>query len=282
VQFKLWKVSSGGTEGTCQGQTGEDCLYKTGTCSITPDQDGIFSTLIGSNCGSEIPNSIFTENPNVYLGVTVGADSEMTPRQPIANVGYAINAETLQGFPPGTSTSNIPFINQDGNLLIAVASPGIRSTFASADFTLSSAKTAIIQSAGTGDVVLKATGSGTLKFGTGWSGTDSYTRMIINNAGNVGIGTTDPGTANLAVMGGNVGIGTTSPSQKLEVAGNIYANAGQIRLGNFASAPTAIGAGSMYYDSTTQKVYYYNNASWVEIRRRTKLVDAKFRSSLPR
>jgi intein/homing endonuclease len=233
VQFKLYNVSTGGTP-----------LYTAGPCSITPDQDGIFSTLIGQSCGSEIPNSIFTENPNVYLGVTVGADSEMTPRQPIANVGYAINAETLQGFPPGQGTSNIPFINKDGNLLIAVASPGIRSTFASADFTLSSAKTAIIQSAGSGDVVLQATESGTLKFRTGGDN-DTFNRMVIDNNGLVGIGIT--------------------PSQKLEVFGNIYANAGQIRLGNFASAPTAIGAGSMYYDSTTQKVYYYNNASWVEI-----------------
>jgi len=190
VQFKLYNVSTGGIP-----------LYTAGPCSITPDQDGIFSTLIGQSCGSEIPNSIFTENPNVYLGVTVGADSEMTPRQPIANVGYAINAETLQGFPPGEGTSNIPFINKDGDLLIAVASPGIRSTFTSADFTLSSAKTAIIQSAGSGDVILQATESGALRFRTGGNN-DTYTRMIINN-------------------GGNVGIGTTSPNQTLSVAGTL-------------------------------------------------------------
>ena len=233
VQFKLYDVATGGTP-----------LYTAGPCSTTPDQDGIFSTLIGQSCGSEIPNSIFTENSNVYLGVTVGADSEMTPRQPIANVGYAINAETLQGFPPGTGTSNIPFINQDGNLLIAVASPGIHSTFTSADFTVSSAKTAIIQSAGSGDVVLQATGSGTLKFRTAGDN-DSFNRMIIDNNGLVGIGTT--------------------PTQKLEVSGNIYANSGQIRLGSFASSPTAIGAGSLYYNSTTQKVYYYNGSAWTEM-----------------
>jgi len=234
VQFKLYNVSTAGTP-----------LYTAGPCSITPDQDGIFSTLIGSDCGSEIPHSVFTENPNVYLGVTVGSDSEMTPRQPIANVGYAINAETLQGFPPGEGTSNIPFINKDGDLLIAVAAPGIRSTFTSADFTLSSAKTAIIQSAAAGDVILQATGSGVLRFRTAGNN-DSYTQMIIDN-------------------NGNVGIGNLSPNQKLEVSGNIYANSGQIRLGNFSTAPTAIGAGSMYYDSTTQKVYYYNGSVWTEM-----------------
>ena len=191
IQFKLYNVPTSGTP-----------LYTAGPCSIIPDQDGIFSTLIGSSCGLEIDSSIFTENANIYLGVTVGSDPEMTPRQPIANVGYAINAETLQGLPPGTGKSNIPFINQDGDLLIATASPGIRSTFTSADFTLSSAKTAIIQSAGSGDVVLQATQSGDLKFRTGGSN-DSDTKMIIKNDG-------------------KVGIGTTTPNAKLEVAGDIY------------------------------------------------------------
>jgi len=243
VTFKLYNVSTGGT-----------ALYTAGACSITPDQDGIFNVLIGGQgysptppqqvCGTEIPSSIFTENANVYLGITVASDSEMTPRQQIANVGYAINAETLQGLPPGSNPSNIPFINQDGNLLIAASTPGIRSTFTSADFTLSSAKAAVIQSAGTGDVILQATESGTLKFRTGGD-SDAFNRMIIDNNGLVGIGLT--------------------PSQKLEVSGNIYANSGQIRLGNFASAPTAIGAGSMYYDSTTAKVYYYNGSAWTEM-----------------
>src|SRR3989338_4772842 len=146
VVFQLYSVSSGWT-----------ALYTTGTCSVTPDQDGIFSSLIGSDCGAEIASSVFSENTNVYLGVTVGADVEMTPRQQIANVGYAINSETLQGFPPGTNINNIPYINSDSNLLIAAAAPGIRPVYTSADFTLSSAKAAIIQSAGTGDVITQAT-----------------------------------------------------------------------------------------------------------------------------
>ncbi|MCS6955465.1 MAG: site-specific integrase, partial [Candidatus Calescibacterium sp.] len=232
VTFRLYNVSTGGT-----------ALYTAGPCSITPDQDGIFNVLIGGSgysptppqqvCGTEIPASVFTENANVYLGITIASDNEMTPRQQIANVGYAINAETLQGLPPGTQTSTIPYINQDGNLLIAASTPGIRSTFSSADFTLSSAKATIIQSAGAGDVILQATQSGILKFRVGGSN-DVNNIMTLNTSG-------------------------------AEIFGNIYANSGQIRLGNFASSPSPIGSGSLYYNSTDNKIYYYNGASWTEI-----------------
>jgi hypothetical protein len=189
VQFKLYNVPSGGSS-----------LYQSGTCSVTPDQDGIFNVVIGSGCGAEISNSVFSENPNIYLGVTVGPDAEMTPRQPIANVGYAINAETLQGLPPGTGVANIPFINKDGDMLIAVANPGIRSTFASTNFAISSANTAIIQSAGSGDVILQATESGTIRLRTGGN-SDAATHLTVTNGGNVGIGTTTPSTFKLEIAG---------------------------------------------------------------------------------
>lgn len=40
---------------------------------------------------------------------------------------------------------------------------------------------------------------------------------------------------------------------------------GQLRLGNYASAPTAAGSGSLYYDSGTNKVFYYNGSAWTEM-----------------
>ncbi|KKU32272.1 MAG: hypothetical protein UX47_C0015G0007, partial [Candidatus Collierbacteria bacterium GW2011_GWA2_46_26] len=146
--------------------------------------------------------SVFTENANIYLGVTVGADAEMTPRQQIANVGYAINSETLQGLPPGSNVSNIPYINSQGNLLIAATNPGLHSTYASSTFTISSAQATTIQSAGTGDIVLQATESGSLIFRTGGA-TDTYTRITVDNNGLVGIGDTTP-LATLTVGDGDL------------------------------------------------------------------------------
>ncbi len=40
---------------------------------------------------------------------------------------------------------------------------------------------------------------------------------------------------------------------------------GQLRLGNYAVAPTAAGSGSLYYDSVANKVYYYNGSAWTEM-----------------
>ena len=169
----------------------------TQTCTAQPDQDGIFENLVGNDsgpsCGNGIPASLFTENAEIWMGVTIASDPEMSPRQQIANVGYALNAETLQGLPPGEGASSIPFINKDGNMLIANSAPSIRSTYESANFTIASAKTLTIQSgdpdvAG-GDINLYASGSGDILFKFGPTPT---TAVTFKNDGKVGIGTTNP------------------------------------------------------------------------------------------
>ena len=117
ITFKLYTASSGGTT-----------LWDSTACSITPDGDGIFSTLLGSTCGGAIDSTVFSENASVWVGVTVGADAEATPRIQIATVAYALNSETLQGFPLGTGASTVPYLNSSGELVIAAASPKIQST----------------------------------------------------------------------------------------------------------------------------------------------------------
>ncbi|EKE04989.1 MAG: complement C1q protein [uncultured bacterium] len=148
--FKLYSVSTGGV-----------ALWNSGTCSITPDQDGVFSTLLGSSCGAEIASSVFSENASIWLGATMGADSEATPRVQIATVAYALNAETLQGYPAGTGTSTIPYINSSGSLVLANASPTIQST--SGTFAVEGlAMTITTPTASNGIITINPDGVGTL------------------------------------------------------------------------------------------------------------------------
>lgn len=223
----------------------------TRVCTADPDQDGIFANLIGDDagpsCNTELPNALFTENSTVYLGVTVGSEpTEMSPRQQIANVGYAINAETLQGMPPGQGASTVPYINKDGNLLIATSNPGIRSTYASSNFTISSAQAVTIQSAGSGDITLSASEGGALRFNT-YNGTLLERLTVLNN--------------------GNVGISNTNPSERLDVSGNATVSGniragGQLQIGRFSYEPQAAGIGSIYFNTADNTPYYFNGSAW--------------------
>ncbi|MBI4973058.1 hypothetical protein HZC27_00395 [Candidatus Roizmanbacteria bacterium] len=248
LTYNFYTVSTGGSP----------IASSTRVCTATPDQDGIFANLIGSDpgpsCTPQLPATIFSENPNVWLGVTVGSElTEMSPRQQIANVGYAMNAETLQGFPPGTTTSSIPFISTQGDLLIAATTPGIRSTYTTANFVISSAKTTTIQSANAGDIVLSATDGGALRFNT-FNGS-LVERLTVLSGGNVGISNVNPRaafdvigsasiSANLAFSGASTQIGqlnggnisfTTSPGGDAGLVTKMtFTNPGNLGIGTTA------------------------------------------------
>ena len=152
ITFKLYDADSGGST-----------LWNSGTCSITPDGDGIFSTLLGSSCGTEIDSSVFSENAEVWLGVTVAGDAEATPRIQIATVAYALNSETLQGYPASESaTANtIPALNSSGQLVLAESSPKIQST--SGTFAIEGqALTITTPNTSNGSITINPDGTGTL------------------------------------------------------------------------------------------------------------------------
>ncbi|MEK7064503.1 MAG: hypothetical protein AAB973_02770, partial [Patescibacteria group bacterium] len=114
VAFKLYNQAESGTE-----------VYSVPTCTVTPDENGIFSTQIGNGiCGTEIGPEVFSENTSLFLEVAIGGQS-LIPRQPIATSGYALNSETLQGYPASASATEntIPVVNNDGAIILGAASP---------------------------------------------------------------------------------------------------------------------------------------------------------------
>lgn len=91
--------------------------------------------------------------------------------------------------------------------------------------------------------------------GVGKAGTNLFETVFDLDSGNTGIGTTDPGTAKLAVMGGNVGIGTTLPGYGLHVVGNA-----KIESANPSDKPTLV-LGNKIDDDNAAFTAFCANAS---------------------
>lgn len=74
--FRLYNVESGDTALWTEPQNGvlvTECL---------------FSVLLGSV--ESLPQSLFAQNDSLWLGITVGGDEEMTPREKLASAPYAL------------------------------------------------------------------------------------------------------------------------------------------------------------------------------------------------
>jgi hypothetical protein len=151
MRFYLYDAVTGGTQ-----------LWDSGTCSISPDQDGIFATGLGDDCGSEISADVFSENDSIWLEVEVASET-LTPRQPIRTVPYALNSETVQGFPINATESatanTILVMNEYGEVVLGENSPTITST--SGTFTLEGEAVTIQTVPGSnGDITLSPDGTG--------------------------------------------------------------------------------------------------------------------------
>ncbi|MEX0617050.1 MAG: site-specific integrase [Candidatus Woykebacteria bacterium] len=111
IVFRIWDDDLDSTEVDCDGGGDEDCMWKSKTWSVTPDQNGIFSVLLGDTSQSDttIPASLFSDNASLWLGVKVESDSEMTPRQRIASSTYALNADALDG------VDSVSFLRSDAS-----------------------------------------------------------------------------------------------------------------------------------------------------------------------
>jgi hypothetical protein len=73
--------------------------------------DGLYNVLLGSV--NPIPADVFCGGADRWLGMKVGSDAEMTPRQRIVSVAYAYAAECAQGIAPG---HGLVIKDTDGNV----------------------------------------------------------------------------------------------------------------------------------------------------------------------
>jgi hypothetical protein len=93
LKFSLYSQSSGGTP--IWTASGTNSVPVAINVTVT---NGLFSVLLGdTDFQGQNPFNFDWYNDSLYLGVTVDADSEMSPRKRLSSVPYAFVAETLQG-----------------------------------------------------------------------------------------------------------------------------------------------------------------------------------------
>jgi hypothetical protein len=191
------------------------------TQNIQPDATGHYSVILGSATSGGLPASLFATGEAHWMGVQVGGQDEQ-PRVLLASVPYALeagDAETIGGLPPAA---------------FVLAAPGT-STASALSSSLSGSPAPGISTA----QPAKPPQSG--------SGTTDYIPIWTSS--------TVLGNSKLYQTGGNVGIGTTTPGSLLDVNGAINTNAaykigGQTVLTMPGSTNIALGYEALVSDTT--------------------------------
>ena len=129
---------------------------------VTPNQDGYFTALLGKK--SSLSQSVFNNNPNLFVGIAVGSENELQPRQQLATGGLSANSQSLQGLKPITDTDKtenvILALDSSGDLTIGgSASPTFQAT--GGQFTIAGQTLLMTTNPGSnGNIALSPDGSG--------------------------------------------------------------------------------------------------------------------------
>jgi Chaperone of endosialidase len=256
VVFHLYNVASGGS-----------ALYtETQTVTVT---NGLFNAAIGSVTPLGLPFDV-----PYYLGVKVGTDLEMTPRQAVLSSAYALQAASAEGLAAtatvggaqitgAISTATLPAGNLSGTIgTTQIASNAVTQAKLSplsggtAGKVLGTDGSNLVwQSAGSGGV----TGSGSLNFLAKWTpgGSTLGNSAVFENNGLVGIGTNPAYTLDMFAPNAQIRLtnAVTGGSALLSRYPNrfeIQPNDGfQISVGGVAAPHFWVGAGGNVGIGTT-------------------------------
>ncbi|MEN6626799.1 MAG: hypothetical protein ABFD69_11305 [Candidatus Sumerlaeia bacterium] len=83
ITFTFWSAATGGAQ---LGGTYYD------TDGVTPNAQGLYSTMIGDEPGTKVPDTIFN-SPQVWLNVNVGGEN-LSPRKQLVAVAYAFQSSS--------------------------------------------------------------------------------------------------------------------------------------------------------------------------------------------
>jgi len=243
VTFSIYTDSTGGALVWSETQTAMQVSH------------GLFNVLLGR--ANAISDTVF-QDPSRWLGIQVGADPEMQPRQQIVGVGYsfrALEADTADYARITVSDADWTIAGDDvyhavGNVGIGNASPSTELHVGDSPTTSQKAQIeglTIIRTNGSGQPTLlrlsnlngSANSGGSIDFeglnsGSSLKGAARISGFLTDQSvgseeGALAFSTSDIGDDGLAErvridQDGNVGIGTTNPGASLEVVGAGIAN----------------------------------------------------------
>lgn len=223
-------------------------LWKETQPSVKINPDGTFTTLVGSS--SEIPEKLFQENENMFLGIQIGSGPELKPRKQLASMGYSLDSATLGNMLPITDSSEPSYnavvaLDSAGDIVL----PGDAShTFkaAAGDLTLSGETLTLTTNPGSNThVIISPDGDGQIDLQKGLVNTsdngvispgavevnDSFAVNAVNEfepallvnsngTGDLLVASSSGSTKFVVTNSGNVGIGTDAPNLPLTVSGS--------------------------------------------------------------
>ncbi len=261
IKFSLYDAASGGS---CQYTASGTCGTPT-ALSVTVTS-GVFSVALGGSGTNSLTPSIF-QTGDLYLGITVASDSEMTPRKQLTTSPFAYNALYLSGLATSTiggTSSYIPAANTSGNFVFTgtpqntTASGGVlyvnpssaassykligAAVNGSSRFTVDSEGD--ISTSGTIhslDVIPYETDNADLG-GTNNKWSTVWTSIVKNNSsGYLKFATT-----------GNIGISSSTPGRMLDVAGGFMVSGSSI-LGDSTADALTVNATSTFNGGITSQ-----------------------------
>jgi hypothetical protein len=157
IVFSIYTVASGGSAVWTETQP---------SVSVS---DGIFRVALGSV--TALPGSVDFNSSNLFLGIKVGADAEMTPRVQFTSAPYAFNSDLLDG------------INSTGFVQLGLSSAQTDASTNSAVFINKTSTGNQVQLQAAGTDVFTISNSGSLTLGQNAAKSIAVAQTASNAAG---------------------------------------------------------------------------------------------------
>jgi len=250
IVFTLYTAATAGTQ----------VWQETQTVQVTK---GLFNAVLGSvtSLATITPGSFSND---LWLGVKVGTDAEMTPRQQLLQAAYAENSQTLLGLVPGTAATNLVELDGSGKIPAGLVQNGSLSlplvlSGASTSFALNVSNTTNLSTA-QGLIVSAPIGvfsQATDPSGYGIWGQTSPT----DNATAVGLRASSSNGMGLLVQSSNgIGISTTSQSTTSPSLFSAGAFPAKFLVNTSASNNAGVMVSTVSGDKTVNLADHGNNA----------------------